>query len=174
MFSLIQIQMAIPIGRNMQRCKYVSVSVCVCVLVSQLCPALCDPHGLYLTGSSVLGILQARILEWVAIPFSRGSSNPGIKPSILHYRRILDHLNHLGSLGQYSHVYFLSRLLASQVALVVKNLPASAGDMRAMGSIPGSGRSPGGGHGNMLQYSCLENPTDRKAWQASVHRVAHD
>ena len=76
-----------------------SVCVCVCVLVSQLCPTLCDPHGLYLTGSSVHGILQARILEWVAIPFSRGSSNPGIKPGLLHYRRILDHLNHLGSHG---------------------------------------------------------------------------
>jgi len=42
-----------------------------------------------------------------------------------------------------------------------------------VGSIPGSGRSPGGGHGNPLQYSCLENPTDRGAWQATVHRVAN-
>ena len=60
---------------------------------------------------------------------------------------------------------------ASQVALVVKNLPASAGDLRDVSSIPGSGRSPGGGHGNPLQYSCLENPMDRGAWQATVHRV---
>ena len=44
---------------------------------------------------------------------------------------------------------------------MVKNPPASAGDIRDMGSIPGSGRSPGGGHGNPLQYSCLENPMDR-------------
>ena len=49
---------------------------------------------------------------------------------------------------------------ASQVALVVKNLPANAGDLRDGGLIPGSGRSPGGGRGNPLQYSCLENPRD--------------
>ena len=49
----------------------------------------------------------------------------------------------------------------SQVALVVKNLPRNAGDIRDVGSVPGSGRSPGGGHGNPLQYSCLENPMDR-------------
>ena len=61
---------------------------------------------------------------------------------------------------------------ASQVALVVKNLPASAGEIRDIGSIPGLGRSPGGGHGNALQYSCLENPTDRGAWQATVQGVA--
>ena len=61
---------------------------------------------------------------------------------------------------------------ASQVALVVKNPPANAGDVRDLGSIPGLGRSPGGGHGNPLQYSCLENPGIRGAWWATVHRVA--
>ena len=61
---------------------------------------------------------------------------------------------------------------ASQVALVVKNPSANAGDARDVGSIPGSGRSPGGGHGNPLQYSCLENPMDRGAWQATVHGAA--
>ena len=57
-----------------------------------------------------------------------------------------------------------------QVALVVvvKNLSASAGDLRDMGLILGSGRSPGGGHGNPLQYSCLENPMDRGPWLAMV------
>ena len=60
---------------------------------------------------------------------------------------------------------------ASQVALVVKNLAANAGDLRHAGSIPGSGRSPGGRNGNPLQYSCLENPMDRGAWGATVHRV---
>ena len=60
---------------------------------------------------------------------------------------------------------------ASQVALVVKNLPAHAGDIRDAGSIPESGRSPGGGHGNPLQYSCLGNSMNRAAWQAIVHRV---
>ena len=52
-----------------------------------------------------------------------------------------------------------------------KEQPANAGDIRDMGSIPGSGRSPGGGHGNPLQYSCLENPMDKGAWQTTVHRV---
>ena len=56
--------------------------------------------------------------------------------------------------------------------LVVKNPPANAGDKREVGLIPGSRRSPGGGHGNPLQYSCLENPMDRGAWQATVHGVA--
>ena len=49
---------------------------------------------------------------------------------------------------------------------------ANAGDIRDVGLIPGSGRSPGGQHGNSLQYSCLENPMDRGAWQVTVHRVA--
>ena len=60
----------------------------------------------------------------------------------------------------------------SQVALVVNYLPADAGDVREVGSIPGSGRSPGGGHGNPLQYSYLKNPMDRGAWWAIDHRVA--
>ena len=59
---------------------------------------------------------------------------------------------------------------ASQVALAVKNPPADAGDTRDGGLIPGSGRSPGGGHGNPLQYSCLENPMDRGAWWVMVHK----
>ena len=55
---------------------------------------------------------------------------------------------------------------ASQMVKVVKNLPANAGDIRDLCSIPGSGRSPGGGHGNPLQYPCLENPVDRGTWCA--------
>ena len=55
---------------------------------------------------------------------------------------------------------------------MVKNPPANARDTKDEGSIPGSGRSPGGGHGNLLQYSCLENPMDRRAWWATVHEVA--
>ena len=60
---------------------------------------------------------------------------------------------------------------ASQMVLVVKNLPPRAGDIRDTGSIPGSGKYPGGEHGNPLQYSCLENPKDRGAWRATVHGV---
>ena len=55
---------------------------------------------------------------------------------------------------------------------MVKNLPANTGVIRDTGSIPGLGRSPGGGNGNPLQYSCLENPMDREAWRAIVHGVA--
>ena len=55
---------------------------------------------------------------------------------------------------------------------VVKNPPANAGDVTDAGSIPGLARSPGGGHCNPLQYSCLENPMDRGAWRATIHRVA--
>ena len=59
----------------------------------------------------------------------------------------------------------------TQLMLVIKNLAASAGDIRNVGPIPGSGRSPGGGHGNPFQYFCLENPMDRGTWWATVHRV---
>ena len=55
---------------------------------------------------------------------------------------------------------------------MVKNLPANAGDVREASSIPGLGRSPREGNGNPLQYSYLQNPMDRGAWQAMVHRVA--
>jgi len=57
------------------------------------------------------------------------------------------------------------------MVLVVKNLPASAGDVSNMGLILGSGRSPGGGNGNPFQYSCLENPMDRGTWRATDHWV---
>ena len=58
------------------------------------------------------------------------------------------------------------------MALVVKNLPASARDVRDVSLIPGSGRSPGAGNGNLLKCSCLENPIDRGVWWAMVHRAA--
>ena len=60
---------------------------------------------------------------------------------------------------------------AFQVVLVVKKPPANAGGVRDMGLIPGSGRSPRGGHSNQLQYSCLENPMNKGAWRATVHGV---
>ena len=70
------------------------------------------------------------------------------------------------------------RVQASQVALLIKNLPANSGDARDdMGLIPGPGRSPGGGHGNLLQYSCLENPMNSGAWllrSTGSQRVGHD
>ena len=60
--------------------------------------------------------------------------------------------------------------MPSQLVLVVKNPPANTENIRDAGLTHGSGRSPGGGHGNPLQYSCLENPMDRGAWRATVHR----
>ena len=63
-------------------------------------------------------------------------------------------------------------MMVSQVAQWVKNLPVTQEMQADSGSIPWSGRSPGGGHGNPLQYSCLENPMDRGAWWATVLRVS--
>ena len=70
------------------------------------------------------------------------------------------------------HRIILQFIRASQVALVVKNLPANEIRVRDASSIPRLGRSSGGGQGNPPQYSCLENPMDRGAWWAIVHRVA--
>ena len=72
-------------------------------------------------------------------------------------------------------MYFYTSFGDSQVVLVVRNLPANAGDIRDVGSIPGLGRSPGGGNGSPLQCSCLENPRDGGgAWGAmGSHRVGH-
>ena len=77
-------------------------------------------------------------------------------------------INHLGNTNSdCSEIVYTYHKLASLVAQMVKNV-YNAGDP---GSIPGTGRSPGGGHGNPLQYSCLENPMDRGTWQATVHTV---
>ena len=80
----------------------------------------------------------------------------------------------VGSVKRDLCVFALSSLSlgASPVLLVVKNPPANAGDIRDGGSMPGSGKSPGGGHGNPFQYSCLENHMDRGAWWATVNGVA--
>ena len=77
----------------------------------------------------------------------------------------MSNMYHLMSLGICIHTWWVPGGL-------VMNLPANAGDVRDLGSIPGSGRSLGGGHGNPLQNSCLENFMDRGAWWATIHRVA--
>ena len=69
-------------------------------------------------------------------------------------------------------IFVLTLDLEEAGLLVVKNSPAKAGAIRDVVLIPGSGRSPGEGHGNPLQYSCLEKPLDRGAWQATVHGTA--
>ena len=88
----------------------------------------------------------------------------------LSYWRIVD-LQHCVSFWCIAK-WFSYTQMAPQVVLVVKNLPASAADVRDKDSIPGWGRSPREGHGSPLQYSCLEHPMDRGAWRATVHRVA--
>ena len=87
---------------------------------------------------------------------------------MLDYSQLLQH----PTLGLTNYELALTIYLwDSQIVLVVKNLPANAGDIRDTGSIPGSGRSPRGGHGNPLQYSCLESPMNRWTWWADVHWV---
>ena len=118
-------------------------------LLAQLCPAHCDYRDCSLPGSSVHGILQARILEWNAMPSSRGSSQPREG-------------------AQVSHI--AGRFFTIWTTLVSEDFPGgsdrkapayNAGDPS---SIPGLGRSPGEGNGNPLQYSCLENPMDGGTW----------
>ena len=126
-------------------------------------------------GPSVHGLLQARRLGWAAMPSSRdlpcpgrGPESPGLAAGFFTTQSPgkppLAHRLHTGVLLLTSFFFFR----ASQAVLVVKTLPAAGGDVRDAGSIPGSGRSPGGGHGHPLQCSCPENPMDRGAWQAVV------
>ena len=120
----------------------VYVYVCVCS-VSQLCPTLCNPMDCSPPGSSVYGDSPGKntrvgchaLLQGI---FPTQGSNPGLP----HCGQMLYPLSHQGS---------------------IKNLLANAGDLRDSGSIPGLGRSPREGHGNSLQYSCLENPHGQKS-----------
>ena len=77
-------------------CCREGLTPCVSI-VTQSCPALCNPMDCSLSGSTIRGILQARILEWVASTFSRGSSDPWIEPKFPHCMQILYHLSHQGS-----------------------------------------------------------------------------
>ena len=115
----------------------------------QFCLTVCDPMDGSLPGFSVHGILQIRMPEWVAVPSSRGSSwSRDWTLSLLHWQE-----------GSLSPVFPGS---------VSKGSACNGGDL---GLIPGSWRSPGEGNGNSLQYSCLENSTDRGAWWITVHGV---
>ena len=137
--------------------------LCVCVLVAQSCPTLCDPMD-YSPNRLLCPWDFPGKMEWVAIPFSKRSSQPRdwtmvscIKGRFFTVWAIRE-----------AHIYIKR---GSQVALVVENLPANARDLRDVGSISRLRRSLGEGHGNPLQYSCLENPMGRGAWQAAVHGV---
>ena len=143
------------------------------VLVAQLCPTVCDTMDCSPLGSSVHGILQARILEGVAIPFSTGSSRP----------RDWTHVS--CTAGRFFTVWAIRVSIdvisktkrASQVALVIKNPPANSGDTGHASWIPGSEGSPGEGNGDPLQDSCPENPVDWGAWglqSTGLQGVGHD
>ena len=151
-----------------------SVHMCACVKSFQLCPTLCDPMDCSPPGSSVHGILQTRILQWVACPPSgdlpapRGPSRPRDQTSISHVscisRQVLYHWHHLESplISHYILIYFPGS----------SDGKASACNEGDLGLIPESGRSPGEGNGNPLQDSCLENPMDGGAWWATVRGIA--
>ena len=94
----------------------------------------------------------------------------GIKPASPAWQVHSLPLSHLGSSSYITYCSVNYR--ASLVALVVKNLPANTGDVKDPGSVPGLGQGCGGRHGNLLQYSCLENLIDRGVWWATIHRVA--
>ena len=138
-----------------------------------------------LPGSSVHRISQARILEWVAISFSRGSSPlrgwnrvsciVGRRFTVWAIREV--HWSYKKKIFKFIHIYIcqgnfiyvgpFGAFLVAQTAKK-KNLPALQVDL---GLIPGSGRFPGIGNGNSLQFCCLENPVDRGLCRATVHRV---
>ena len=112
------------------RPMHVCVCVCVCLLVTWLCPPLCKPMDWSLTGSSVHGILQARILEWVAIPFSRRSSQPRNLAGLLNCRQVFYQLSYPA-------------------------MPETC--VRSLGQIPELGRSLGERNDYPLQHSGLES-----------------
>ena len=107
-----------------------------------------------------------RILEWVAYPFSRGTPWP--RNQIRVFSIAGRFFTCWATREAYSFIYIHTHPGVS----VVKNPHANAGNRRDVGSVPGLGRAPGGGHGNPLQYSCLENPMGKGALWAIVHRVA--
>ena len=169
--------------------------MCVCIYAAaaakslQSCPTPCDPIDSGRPGSPVPGILQARTLEWVAISFSNAWKGK-VKVKSLSCVRLFETPRSAAyqaprSMGFPRQEYWSGVPLPSPVCIytciyinwgfpggsVEKTSPANAGDLS---SIPGSERSPGEGNGNPLQYSCLGNPMDRRAWPATDHGVARE
>ena len=152
-------------------------SFVVVVLVAQSCLTLCDPMNCSPPGSSVHGIIQARILEWGAIPFSRGSSqprdwnsgllqadsSPSEPPWLLQFRSGQLKI----TLDEGWEDFPLSYVKESDFE-DGKESACNAGDTS---SIPELGRSPGEGNSYLLQYACLENSMDRRTRQAIEHGV---
>ena len=107
---------------------------------------------------------------FLLIPGERSTSRKPLANPFVKCRSVgLLYMINTPHAGYCEFIYIHAYAWASQVELVVKNPPASAVDPRDASLIPGSGRSPGGGNGYLLQYSCLENSMDRGVWQATVH-----
>ena len=135
------------------------------VLVAQSCPTFCDPMDCIPPGSSVRGILQTIILEWVSIPFSRGSSWPRNQTQVSCTPGRFFTIRLTREASSFIHVvacvkifFFLKNFYCSSMGFPCgsdsKESACNEGDL---GLIPGFGRCPGGGHGKWLQYYCLEN-----------------
>ena len=148
--------------------------------VAQSCLTLCDPMDCSLPGSSVHGIFQAIVLEWIAISFSRGSSWPRDQTQLSH---IVDRRLTIWATMEVPYLYTTTYYIYVSIyvytciyiylfidCFVAYDFPGgsdstvSAYNVGDQGPIPGSGRSPGEGSGTPLQYSCLENPMDRGTW----------
>ena len=145
-----------PWGRLRPRTKFCAIQLFARPSGIQPCPLLCPSRS-----------------QPKPHPFPMSSPSQGLPlsaPALLHHPTPPHCPRPQAGTGSFPWSVNQSRV--SQVALAVKNPPANAGDAGDKGSVPASGRSPGGGHGNPLQYSCLENPMDRGAWQAIVHGVA--
>ena len=133
------------------------------------CLTLCDPMDCSLPGSSIHGIFQARILEWVAIPSPGDLPTQESNPGFPHCTRILHCLSHQGSPGNFK--IYLKGLQGFSGGSDGKESACNAGGPV---SIPGLRRSPGEWTGYPLQYSCLENSMDSGAWWATVHGVTKE
>ena len=127
-------------------------------------------HLLELRTSMVAQMVKHLLTMWETRVQSLGQEDPLEKEMATHSSTLAWKIPWMEEPGRLHTVHGITKsqtrlsnqnIRASQVVLMVKNLPANAGDMSL---TSGSGRSPGGGHGNLLQYSCLENPMDRGAW----------
>ena len=181
------------IFKNAASSPFMAIFVCVCAcahmhahahicMCSLSCLTLYDSMDCSPPGSSVYGIFQAGILEWIAIPFSRGSSRPrdripvsciagkfliiwAIREATLPRRLQLWPIFWLG------HLFFWSWTRVAYISCITGFYSTVGVSGKEFTLIPESGRSPGEGNGNPLQCSGLENSTDRGAWRATVHGV---
>ena len=118
---------------------------------------------------------HSSILAWKIPWIKEPGSLQSIGPQRARHNWVTEHVCIVYIIQLYiilHYIIYINIIRASQVVLMVRNLPANAGDIRDVGLIPGLGRSPGGGCGNQFQYSYLENPMDRGAWWAIVHGVS--